>query len=327
MKKEIKIVAIVLVALIVFLSGFGLGSTKGIKFEINVKNEGGSVQAGNVQTPAPAPTQPAPAPTAPAPTDAPPAPETPATDAPTPDAPATEAPATPDAPATDAPTDAPSGAKAPSTPAEAAETYNKLLKDAKNLQDGSIRKIQEINIECTSCSVGIAKPIVNGLLPSLAKGGDWTNNFAGGKDVESGNPAGGYITPGGRDVNLKPEYVASVTSTPAGDGYHMDIKLISEKSTYDGTNTVNPVAHESCMDPLNLAAIDLGGVAVITKADMTYPGATLGCDVDGQGRLTKLVVDLPLDGSGTGSIEKLGGMSVDVGLAGNLLDTYEITWA
>lgn len=107
----------------------------------------------------------------------------------------------------------------------------------------------------------------------------------------------------------------------------MDIKLVSEKSTYDGTNTVNPVAHESCMDPLNLATIDLGGVAVISQADMTYPGAVLGCDVDGQGRLTKLVIELPMDGSGTGTVEKVGGLQVNVGLAGALKDTYEINWA
>lgn len=48
MKKEIKVVAIVLAALIIFLSGFGIGATKGIN--VNVKYEGA---AGEVAAPAP----------------------------------------------------------------------------------------------------------------------------------------------------------------------------------------------------------------------------------------------------------------------------------
>ena len=44
MKKEIKVVAIVLAALIIFLSGFGIGATKGIK--VNVTYEGGAAPVG-----------------------------------------------------------------------------------------------------------------------------------------------------------------------------------------------------------------------------------------------------------------------------------------
>ena len=58
MKKEIKVVAIVLAALIIFLSGFGIGATKGIN--VNVKYEGGSADVG-----ATTPTQPTTQPTTP----------------------------------------------------------------------------------------------------------------------------------------------------------------------------------------------------------------------------------------------------------------------
>ena len=95
MKKEIKVVAIVLVALIVFLSGYGLGASKGIQITISgaVEVNGGAVNAGAVQQPATqapvtqAPTQ---APVTQAPTQAPAGDDT--TDAPATDAPATEAP-------------------------------------------------------------------------------------------------------------------------------------------------------------------------------------------------------------------------------------------
>ena len=50
MKQETKLVAIILAALIVFLSGFGLGATRGI----TIKVEGGAaVQTGGTQTAAP----------------------------------------------------------------------------------------------------------------------------------------------------------------------------------------------------------------------------------------------------------------------------------
>ena len=42
MKKEIKVVAIVLVALIVFLAGFGLGATKGININGKIEVVGGA---------------------------------------------------------------------------------------------------------------------------------------------------------------------------------------------------------------------------------------------------------------------------------------------
>ena len=102
----------------------------------------------------------------------------------------------------------------------------------------------------------------------------------------------------------------------------MNIKLNQETSTFDGTNTVNPEAHSACLDPLNLATLDLGP-AKITEANMTYSGATLTATVDGQGRLTKLVVNLPMQGTGTGSL----GASLSIGIEGAMDDVYEMTYA
>ena len=108
MKKEIKVVAIVLVALIVFLSGYGLGASNGINITVGgtIEVNGGAVNAGaSVQQPA---TQ---APVTQAPTQAP------VTQAPTeaPTQATTEAPAgdtTTQAPA-ETPTEAPSGTSVP----------------------------------------------------------------------------------------------------------------------------------------------------------------------------------------------------------------------
>ncbi len=309
MKKEIKVVAIVLVALIVFLGGFGLGASKGINITIDgdLKLEGaaGAVNAGATQ----ATTQPTTAPTT-APTQAPSGGDT------------TTAPS-----GGDTTTEAPKGdaGKIPSTPAEIAAAYNKAINDTKNYKGAvHVNKVSTIAIEVTECPGGntvlkIIQPIVDGFTGTTTKDYDYNN----GVDTYDANSTNLYdrITPGGRDAKLTEAGIASASATAEGDGYKMTIKLVAEKSSFDGTNTVNPVNHESIMDPLNLATLDIP--LEITAADMDYPGATVEATVDGQGRLTKLSVVMPLDGSGTG---KAAFIEATVGLAGSLDDVYTLTY-
>lgn len=318
MKKEIKIVAIVLVALIVFLSGFGLGTTKGIKINVAVSGNGTAQAAPVVQTPV---TQ---APTA-APTTAAPVQETPSNsvtpggDTSTPAADASSA------PAADASQPAASTG-VPATPAEVVAKYNEVVNAAKkDLKYTSMHKVGTIDIQCTDCSVSFLQGTVDNLLKTFMKGTD--KNFTVANGVATDQDGGqadmnAYIVPNGRDAALQEAYVASATATPAGDGYTLNITLKSEQSTYDGTTTVNPVGHESCLDPLNLATLELPANAKITEASMTYPGATLTVDVNGAGQMTKLDVKLPLEGTGTGKL----GASLTLGLKGEMHDTYEFTY-
>lgn len=314
MKKEIKIVAIVLVALIVFLSGFGLGATKGIKIDIAVSGNSSNATPVDVQPATQAPVTAPPATAAPAPATE--APAAPATD---PAAPATD----PATPATEAP--APAG-NVPSSPAEVVAKYNEVINNAKkNLQYTGMHKVGTIDIQCTDCSVSFLQGQVNNLLKGFMKGTDKTFTVANGvaTDQDGGQAdMNAYIVPNGRDAALKEEYVASATATPAGDGYTLNITLKAETSTFDGTNTVKPVGHESCLDPLNLATLELPAGAKITEASMTYPGAKLTVDVNGAGQVTKLDVVLPLEGTGTGKL----GASLTLGLKGEMHDTYEFTY-
>ena len=315
MKKEIKIVAVVLVALIVFLSGFGLGTTKGIKINVAVSGNG-TAQAAQpvVQTPV---TQ---APTA-APTTTPaPVQETPSNNV----TPGAETPSG-EAPSADASQPAASTG-VPATPAEVVAKYNEVINAAKkDLKYTSMHKVGTIDIQCTDCSVSFLQGTVDNLLKTFMKGTD--KNFTVANGVATDQDGGqadmnAYIVPNGRDAALKEEYVASATATPAGDGYTLNITLKSETSTFDGTNTVNPVGHESCLDPLNLATLELPANAKITEASMTYPGAVLTVDVNGAGEVTKLDVVLPLEGTGTGKL----GASLTLGLKGEMHDTYEFTY-
>ncbi|MGN1443082.1 MAG: hypothetical protein ACI4XE_04455 [Acutalibacteraceae bacterium] len=321
MKKEIKIVAIVLVALIVFLSGFGLGATKGIEINIDVKGNSSAQSA----TPVAADTTPAtqPAATQPA-TEAPT--EAPATEAPSAEAPAGDASSAPAADASSAPADSGASTGVPATPAEVVAKYNEVVNAAKkNLQYTSMHKVGTVDIQCTDCSVSMLQGTVDKLLQTFMTNTDKTFTVANGVATDpDGNQAdmNAYIVPNGRDAALKEEYVASATAAASGDGYTLNITLKSEQSSYDGTNTVNPVGHESCLDPLNLATLELPAGAQITQASMTYPGATLTVDVNGAGQMTKLDVKLPLEGTGTGKL----GASLTLGLKGEMHDTYEFTY-
>ncbi len=322
MKKEIKVVAIVLVALIVFLAGFGLGATKGININIgsesgiNVNVNGGS--AGAAQVVAPSTTQ---APTTAAPTtQAPPASDAPATDAPASDAPATDAPAT-DAPATNAP----SASAVPSTKEEIAAAYNKALNDYRAFKGKvTTKKTETINIGVTdlpAAAAAVVNKVVEGFTGTTTN--EWT--FENGADVaDPARMLADKIIPWGRDAAVQAAGLASASATANADGgYTMTMVFVAEDSNFDGTtNTSEPTYHMGAMDPLNLGSLDLGPIT-ISEAKLHYPGATLTATVDGQGRLVRLENKLPLEGYGTGKAV----ISLTINMEGSMDSLYEMTYA
>lgn len=320
MKKEIKVVAIVLVALIVFLAGFGLGATKGININIgsesgiNVNVNGGS--AGSAQVVAPVTQTPTTA--TPVVTDAP------TTAAPTPSGDTT----TTAAPSGDTTTTAaPSGdgLKVPATKEEVAAAYNKAL-NAYRAYTGKVttKKTETIDIGVTDLPAAAAA-VVNKVVESFTgtTTNEWT--FENGADVADPNrKLADKIIPGGRDAAVDPAGLVSGTATANADGgYTMTMVFVAEDSNFDGTqNTSNPTYHMGAMDPLNLGSLDLGPIT-ISEAKLHYPGATLEATVDGQGRLVKLSNKLPLEGFGTGKAV----ISLTINLAGSMDSLYEMTYA
>ena len=310
MKQETKLVAIVLAALIVFLSGFGLGATQGI----NIKIEGAAVQTGgtpadtNTTTAAPQTTTAAPQTTTAAPETTTAAPQGDTTTA---------------APQGDTTTAAPSGnSSVPSTKAEIATAYNKAINDAKHYTGKvTLKKHDIINVSLPESAVS---KILNPVIANLTKTSPEEYVFDGGKDVNDPNRYVSHkIVPNGRDVAVQEAGIANATATANADGgYTMSITFIAETSTFDGTSTTSePTHHKTAMDPLELGSLDLGPVT-ITNADMRYPGATMTATVDGQGRLVKLEQKLPLEGSGTGK----AGIPVTLEITGSMDGNYEFIY-
>lgn len=323
MKNALRVIAIVLVAALLFGVGYSMGSSKGINITVQYSNEGGAASDSTptVDTNTPPQTQ---------------APQTqaPQTQAPATDAPATDAPAADDktdAPATDAPAADDKGGSVPSSIPEIVKAYNNAINDTKKFQGTvSVHKIGDMSITLEDCTVSFLTSQINSIMQGLISDTDSSWTFTNGQHVwEDGTitelkkvvpPGNG----GGKDAALTEAGVASATATDNGDGtYTMKINLVAEKSTFDGSTgaTVNPSHNESVVDPLNLATLEIPAVT-ITKADMDYPGTTLEATVNGDGLLTKLIVDLPMQGGGTGKL----GVALDVVISGGAHDTYEFTY-
>ena len=315
MKKELKVIAVVLAGIIVFLAGFGLGTSKGITIDVKVDGASSSASASASGTVTPAPT-PAPSP-APSETNAPAPSESTTAPAPVSDGGDTSKPA-------DSNAGAPSAI--PSNPKEVAAKYNEVINALKQQKNVSIKKVGTVNIECTDCSVGILKGAVNSILKGFMKGTDETVSFADGKGTNSAGEEvllNHYIVPADREAAVTENDVVSATASPEGSGYKMTLTFKSEQASYANGSGTDPISHKTAMDPLNLATLELPMGAEITEASMTYPGATVEATVDGSGNLVKLHLNLPLEGSGTGNLK---GMSLSVGLKGVLDDNFEITY-
>lgn len=335
MKNALRVIAIVLVAAILFGVGYGVGSSKGINVTVKYSNEGGATSGTpsvNTNTaPQQTPQQNTQTQTPPA-EDKNDAPAEDKNDAPAEDK--NDAPAEDknDAPAEDK-NDAPSedkGSKIPSGTAAIVKAYNNAINDTKKFQGTvSVHKVGTMKINLDDCSVSFLTSSINKILQGLIKDSDSSWTFTNGQHVwEDGSitELNKIVPPGGgREAKLAEAGVASATATDNGDGtYTMVIKLVAEKSTFDGATgaTVNPSHNESVVDPLNLATLEVPSVT-ITKADMDYPGTTLEATVNGDGLLTKLVVDLPMQGGGTGNAM---GASLDVVISGGAHDTYDFTY-
>lgn len=311
MKKEIKIVAIVLVALIVFMSGFGLGASKGITINVggSLEVKGDAAANANATVPTAQPTtQPTTQPTAPANNDT-----------------TTAAPAGNDQPSTAAPSGDNKGGAVPSTNAEIVAAYNKAINDCKAISTGTVElhRVQAIDVKVTDCPGGDSvRKIIDPVVQKMLSNTDVTFTFNNGTDAD-GHTLNDRVYPGGRQAALTEADIASASAAAEGDGYKITLKIVGEQSTYDGTNTVYPVHHETIMDPLNLATINMDPIK-LTSATMDYPGADVELTVDGQGRVTRLYIYMPIDGSGSGGV---GFIKATVGVGGSLTDELTFTYA
>ncbi len=332
MKQEIKVVALALAMVLIFLSGVIVGKTTGeikitlpdggtlINNEVNAGSAGGSapVNGGSTNTGNTGNTG-----------------NSGSTDANTGNSGSTDA-NTGNSGSTDANTDnsgstdantgnSGSSTGVPSTKEEIAAAYNKAINDYRAFKGKvTLKKSETINIGVTDLPA-LAATVVNKVVEGFTGTTTEEFTFENGVDVADPNR---YIDhkmiPGGRDAAVKAEGLASATATPNADGgYTLTMVFVAEDSIFDGqTNTSEPTFHMGAMDPLNLGTLDLGPIS-ISRAELHYPGATTTATIDGQGRLVKLENKLPLEGFGTGKAV----IELTINMSGSMDSVYEMTYA
>ena len=332
MKQEIKVVALALAMVLIFLSGVIVGKTTGeikitlpdggtlINNEVNAGGTGGSapVNGGSTNTGNTGNSG--------ASTDANTGNSGASTDANTGNSGSTDA---GNSGSTDAgnsgSTDAGTSTGVPSTKEEIAAAYNKAL-NAYRAYTGKVttKKTETIAINVTdlpALAASVVNKVVEGFTGTTTS--EWT--FENGVDVADPNrKLNEKIIPWGRDANVQAAGLASASATANADGgYTLTMTFVPEDSIFDGTtNTSEPTYHMGAMDPLNLGTIDLGPIS-IARAELHYPGATLTATIDGQGRLVKLDNKLPLEGFGTGKAV----IELTINMSGSMDSVYEMTYA
>lgn len=204
--------------------------------------------------------------------------------------------------------DTPSGDEDPTTPQKNPEDftadeivsyYNTCLKNSYSQPNMKVSKtektavsIDELKIDGKEASSTI-QSVVNSLVSKNAVDNNSSMAFTDGKATD-GTSADSFVLP----ANLSVDGAKSATISKTETGYRTVITLVEEKCDF----VTSPAHNASCAKPLNINDIDLGGKATIANGSFVYTGTKLTADIDSQGRVTYVQVDMPLnvvDGTGT----------------------------
>ena len=192
----------------------------------------------------------------------------------------------------------------------ATEAINKL-KSTKNM---TARNQETISIRIVDCSAKSAINIINSFISKKAGDKNVTYVFKDGKAVghdDSGKEIKdeGEVTPNqiipptSAAFTLPEDGVASAKAEKNGAFVTYTLKLKDERSSIEQPV---PTYNSQAVGYLKMTDIQMPG-ATITGADMHYPGSTVTVTVDGSGRVRQLEVHLPMEGTGTAKMGFLSG--------------------
>lgn len=303
MKKEVKAIIAVVLAVWILLMGIEIGAMREKK-----KQAGGIATVGTTAAPV---TE---APTTEAPTTQP-QPQT--TTQPTVTPPAPDSAATP---GTD--TDVSTLTKEQIV-AKVSEAVNKV----KGEQNMTCHKTENITVNLTRLSAESVRGTVNSIISSLVgEPTDETITVANGiatypdgstKPIKEAIPPSNDAT---KDFALTVDGVATATATKQGDNTVYTVVLVAETTT--ATAPIPP--HNSvAIGYLNLMGLDLPSGVSITDSRMEYPGSTVEVTVNSAGQVVKLVNKMPMTGYGAAKIAIVSG---DADFTGSLDEVWEFTY-
>lgn len=311
MKKEVKSIIAIVLAVWILVMGIEIGS---IREKRKIANVNGTTQTTTAAAESTTTTQPSTAPSTSATTQ-----------------PSTSAPAvTPGVSDTTAPSSAPA-ANDPSAMskeeilAKVSEAVNKI----KNEQNMTAHKTENVTVNLTALSVESLRSLVNGIISNLVgEPVDETITVAGGiatypngstKPVKEAIPPSNEVT---KDFTLTADGVASATATKQGENMVYSVVLVAETTT--GANPI-PTHNAKAIGFLNIMSFndDLPSGAQIIDANMSYPGSTVEVTVNPAGQVIKFMNKMPMKGDGTAKIAFGEGKAE---FEGELNEVWEFTY-
>ena len=304
MKKEIKVIIAVILAVWFFVMGFELGVYKEKKSQntINTVNPVTTTQPSTL----PSTTEPSTVPTEPSTEPSVPADDNTTTQKQEDD--------------TTAPT-----AKDPLalSKAEIIAEVNKYVNQVKKEQNMTASTVGVVEVNVTECSFNGAVSIINNIIKNLTDtfGGQDTYNFANGKASDAdGNTVTPWdvIPPTHKDFSAVEAGVTDAKVEKVGANTKYTISFVAEDTTL--TSPV-PSYNSTAIGYLDLAGLDLP--ITLTQADMHYPGSTVSVVVTPDGKVVELINKLPMEGTGA---TKLLGREVFASFAGALDETWTFTY-
>ena len=209
--------------------------------------------------------------------------------------------------------------------AKVAESVNKV----KSEQNMTARKVENTTITLTSLSAEGLRSIINSVISNLAGDPeDITINVANGTATfpdGSTMPVREAIPPSNeatKDFSLTADGVANATAVKQGDNTVYTLTLVAEETT-----AASPIpTHKSkAIGYLNLMSFndELPAGAQIVNATMKYPGSTVEVTVNPAGQVVRLACKLPMTGYGEA---KLGFISGNANFEGANDEVWEFTY-
>lgn len=307
MKKEIKPIIAVVLAVWILVMGIEIGSIREKKKIASVNSTTTAVTTTLPATTEPTTTQPTTQPTTQALTQ-------PSTDA-------VVAPSVSE-------TTAPAGTDLSSmSTQEIVDKVSEAVNKVKNEQNMTARKTENITVNLTRLSAESVRGTVNNIISSLVgEPVDETITVVNGIATYpdgSTRPIKEAIPPSNdrtKDFALTADGVASATATKQGENTVYTVILVSENTT-----SADPIPQHNAVaiGYLNLMGLDLPSGVSITDSRMQYPGSTVEVTVNPAGQVVKLVNKMPMTGYGAAKIAIVSG---DADFEGALDEVWEFTY-
>ena len=314
MKKEIKAIIAVVLAVWILVMGIEIGSIREKKKYASVVNTTTAYVPDSTTTTVPS-TQPSTEPSTQVST-------MPSTQ------PSTQAPVVPGV--TDAPSTAAPSAADPSTMSKE-EILNKVVEyvnKVKNEQNMTARKTENISVNLTALSIEPARNTVNSVIKEIVgEPVDETITVVNGiatypdgstRPVKEAIPPSNEVT---KDFALTIAGVKDASAVKQGDNIVYTVNLIEETTT---ASSPKPTHNAVAIGFLDLMSVELPSIVTIIDSNMKYPGSTVEVTVDAQGRVIKLVNKMPMSGDGTAKITLIGEGKAE--FEGALNEVWEFTY-